>query len=590
MHVDLTGTESSLMARNVIVVGGVAGGMSAATRLRRLEADATITVIERSSHVSYANCGLPYFVGGVIESEEDLLLQTPSSLHDRFRLDVRVDCEVIGIDASTKTLVTRSMHDSREATLSYDQLVLSPGATSLRPPIPGIERMRSLRTVEDAESLAELVSGHPRSAVVIGAGFIGLETAENLARMGLSVTIVEAAPQVLTPLDAELAVLVYEELRSRGIAVEVGVGVVEITKDSVVLASGRRIDAELVIGAIGVRPDIRLAEVAGLTVGPLGGIKVNDSYQTSDPNIYAVGDAVEKADAVEEGTSLVALANIANRQGRRAADHIAGRVGHRAPSLGTAIVKVFDLVVAMTGWNERRLRAAGIPFRAIHSHPFNHATYYPGATRLSMKLLFDPTNGRILGAQVVGREGVDKRIDVIATAISGGITAAGLADLELAYAPPFSSAKDPVNMLGYMAENVLTGDCDVVEPLEVSELVAAGWSLIDVRTEREHAFGAIPGSRNVPIDQLRESLTDLGGGPFLVYCEVGQRGHTATALLQDLGFSARNLDGGFMTWDATRRASQIGAAAQPSPARVLDNAPTSEERDAIDTAVAAQHI
>jgi NADPH-dependent 2,4-dienoyl-CoA reductase/sulfur reductase-like enzyme/rhodanese-related sulfurtransferase len=567
------------MPRRVIIVGGVAGGMSAATRLRRLESDAEITVIERSAHVSYANCGLPYFIGGVIEDEEDLLLQTPLSLHERFRLDVRVDCEVVDIDAAAKTVTTRSTIDATQRTLPYDQLLLSPGATSLLPPIPGIEHVRSLRTVEDAESLAQIVSQHPHTAVVIGAGFIGLETAENLSRAGIGVTVVEAAPQVLTPLDAELAVLVLEELRAHGISVEVGVGVAEIAEDGVVLATGRTIDADLVVGAIGIRPDIRLAEMAGLAIGPLGGINVDDAYQTSDPNIYAVGDAVEKTDAVNAATSLIALANIANRQGRRAADHIAGRAVRPTPSLGTAIVKVFDLVVAMTGWSEGRLRAAGIPYRTLHSHPFNHATYYPGATRLALKLLFDPNDGRILGAQAVGREGVDKRIDVIATAISGGITAAGLADLELAYAPPFSSAKDPVNMLGYMAENVLSGDCDVVEPTEVNELVASGRTLLDVRTEREHATGAIPGSRNVPVDRLREGLADLGPGPFLVYCEVGQRGHTATALLQDVGLKARNLDGGYVTWDAARRAGEVVSASAPNAIR----------RERTEERVAAKH-
>ncbi|HEY5272247.1 MAG TPA: FAD-dependent oxidoreductase [Acidimicrobiales bacterium] len=574
------------MPRRVIIVGGIAGGMSAATRLRRLESDAEITVIERSAHVSYANCGLPYFIGGVIEDEEDLLLQTPSTLHDRFRLDVRVDCEVVDIDAAARTVTTRSTIDATQHVLSYDQLLLSPGATSLRPPIPGIEHVRSLRTVEDAEALAEIVSQHPRTAVVIGAGFIGLETAENLSRAGVGVTVVEAAPQVLTPLDAELAVLVLEELRAHGISVEVGVGVAEIAENGVVLATGRTIDADLVVGAIGVRPDIRLAEMAGLAIGPLGGIDVDDAYQTSDPNIYAVGDAVEKTDAVNAATSLVALANIANRQGRRAADHIAGRAARPAPALGTAIVKVFDLVVAMTGWSERRLRTAGIPYRAVHSHPFNHATYYPGATRLAMKLLFNPDDGRILGAQAIGREGVDKRIDVIATAISGGITADGLADLELAYAPPFSSAKDPVNMLGYMAENVLSGDCDVVEPSEVNELVASGWRLLDVRTEREHAAGAIPGSRNVPVDRLREGLADLGLGPFLVYCEVGQRGHTATALLQDVGLKARNLDGGYATWDAARRALEVATATAPNAiTRDRTDVPARRERDSIAAAV-----
>lgn len=577
------------MSRSVIIVGGVAGGMSAATRLRRLESDAEIIVVERSAHVSYANCGLPYFVGGVIEDEEDLLLQTPSSLHQRFRLDVRVNCEVIAIDAAAKSVTTRSTLDAHSDVLFYDQLILSPGATSFRPPIPGIERLRSLRTVEDAESLAEAVHHHPRSAAVIGAGFIGLETAENLSHAGIAVTIVEAAPQVLTPLDPELAVLVLEELRAHGIDVEVGVSVTEITESEVILATGQRILADLVVGAIGIRPDIRLAEMAGLAIGPLGGIRVNSAYQTSDLDIYAIGDAAEKADAVSSAPSLIALANIANRQGRRAADHISGLAVHAAPALGTAIVKVFDLVVAMTGWNERRLRAAEVPYRVIHSHPFNHATYYPGATRLSLKLLFDPVDGRILGAQAVGKDGVDKRIDVIATAIAGGVTADALADLELAYAPPFSSAKDPVNMLGYMAENILSGECDVVEADEVAELVADEWTLLDVRTEREHAAGSIPGSRNVPVDRLREGLRDLGSGPFLVYCEVGQRGHTATTLLQDLGITARNLDGGYLTWDAARRAREVATVADTeSPPRDQRVELTNASLDGIDTVLQEQ--
>ena len=293
--------------------------------------------------------------------------------------------------------------------------------------------------------------------------------------------------------------------------------------------------ADLVIGAIGVRPDVRLAEAAGLALGPRGGISVSETNQTNDPDIYAVGDAVEKADAISHATSLIALANVANRQGRRVADHIAGRPSHPVASLGTAIVKVFDLVAATVGWNERRLRTAGRSFRAIHSHPFDHATYYPGATRMATKLIFDPNDGTILGAQIVGRNGVDKRIDVIATAMAGGITADRLADLELAYAPPFSSAKDPVNLLGYMAENVLSGDCDVVDPNELAALVEQGWILMDVRTAEEHAAGAIPGSINVPIDSLRDELDTLSTAPVVVYCEVGQRGHTATALMHELG-------------------------------------------------------
>ena len=332
---------------------------------------------------------------------------------------------------------------------------------------------------------------------------------------------------------------------------------------AVTLADGRILPADLVVGAIGVRPDVRLAELAGLDLGPSGGILVNEANQTNDPDVYAVGDAVEKPDAISHATSLIALANVANRQGRRVADHIAGRPSHSVASLGTAIVKVFDVVAATVGWNERRLRAAGRPYRAIHSHPFDHATYYPGATRMAAKLIFDPNDGAILGAQIVGRNGVDKRIDVIATAMANGMKADQLADLELAYAPPFSSAKDPVNLLGYMAENILSGDCDVVAPDDLAGLVEDGWSVVDVRTAEEHEHGAIEGSINVPIDSLRDDLAAMGSGPVVVYCEVGQRGHTATALLHELGFEARNLDGGYQTWLASRR-----ARAEATPAAV----------------------
>jgi rhodanese-related sulfurtransferase len=351
-----------------------------------------------------------------------------------------------------------------------------------------------------------------------------------------------------------MAVLVQDELIAHGVDVRLRARVTSIGNRTVTLEDGRVLPADLVVGAIGVRPEVSLAELAGLRLGPWGGIAVNEANQTSDPHIYAVGDAVEKRDAVSHGTSLIALANVANRQGRRVADHIAGRPSHLVPSLGTAIVKVFDVVAATVGWNERQLKAAGRAFRAIHSHPFDHAAYYPGATRLAMKLIFDPGSGELLGAQVVGANGVDKRIDVIATAMAAGLGAERLADLELAYAPPFSSAKDPVNQLGYMAENVVNQDCDVAGPDEVGPLVAKGWVLVDVRTEKEHADGAIPGAVNVPVDQLRDRLDQLGPGPMLVYCEVGQRGHTATALLQEMGVRARNLDGGYLTWTAWTRA------------------------------------
>lgn len=561
------GTEGagagSVGARRVVVVGGVAGGMSTATRLRRLDEQAVITVVERSSHVSYANCGLPYFVGGVIEEEDDLLLQTPERLFERFRLDVRVDTEVVGVDAAGHVVHTRSTLDGRNDSIPYDKLVLSPGAVPIRPPIPGYGRVRVLRTVEDAERLAAEVWGRPRHAVVIGAGFIGLETAENLARTGIAVTVVEAADQVLSPLDPELAILVAAELVTHGVAVETGVAVEAVDADAVVLGDGRRLAAELVVGGIGVRPDLALAEMAGLAVGPNGGIRVDDANRTSDPDIYAVGDAVEKEDRVGGGTSLIALANVANRQGRRVADHICGMDVRPHASLGTAIVKVFDLTAATTGWNERRLRSAGRPYRAIHSHPTSHAAYYPGAEPMHLKLLFDPADGTILGAQGVGRGGVDKRIDVIATAITGGLRAEQLADLELAYAPPFSSAKDPVNMLGYMAENVRSGACDVVAYDELGDLVDAGWQVVDVRTPAEYERGAIPGSVNVPLDWLRDGLARLVP-PVVVYCEVGQRGHTAASLLHDLGIEARNLDGGYRTWVAA------DAARHRDPGRMTD--------------------
>jgi len=548
------GTADAPAPLRVVIIGGVAGGMSAATRLRRLDESAEIVVLEKSGHVSYANCGLPYFVGGVIEEEDDLLLQTPERLHERFRLDVRVDAEVVGIDADRHTVTVRSTVDGSGYELDFDKLVLSPGAVPVRPPIPGFDRVRTLRTVEDATGLFDLVAAGPATAVVIGAGFVGLETAENLAHAGVAVTLVEAAPQVLTPLDPELAVLLQAELVRHGVRVEVGVAVTEVTGDAVVLADGRALPADLVVGSIGVRPDTRLAVMAGLDVGPKGGIAVSGAGRTSHRDIYAVGDAVEKVDSVDGGSSLIALANVANRQGRRVADDIAGLHRAPAPSIGSAIVKVFDRTAAMTGWNETRLRAAGRPYRCVRSHPMNHATYYPGAEQMSLKLLFDPVDGTILGAQAVGGAGVDKRIDVLATAMTAGLTAPALADLELAYAPPFSSAKDPVNMLGYMAENVLSGECDVIEPDELADVVAAGSTLLDVRTDEEAGRGRIPGGVVAPLDTLREQLAELGPGPFAVYCQVGQRGHTATELLHELGYRARNLDGGYTSWLATEAA------------------------------------
>lgn len=545
-----------------VIVGGVAGGMSAATRLRRLDADAEIVVLERSGHVSYANCGLPYFVGGVIEDEAELLLQTPASLHDRFRLDVRIASEVQSIDREAQTVRVIDLSTERSYELSYDKLVLSPGASPVIPPIPGIERALALRTVEDVERMSAAVHARPDHAVVIGGGFIGTEISENLRHRGIPVTLVEALDQVLTPLDPEMAQLVTEELTSHGVEVRLGSSVVNINADGVELSNGEHVLGELVVVAIGVRPDAALARTAGLTIGPRGGIQVDAFNRTSDPSIYAVGDATEKTDALDGRASLVPLANIANRHGRVVADHIAGRDVRPLATIGTAIVKVFDLTVATTGWNEKRLREAGRAAVCIHAHPGSHAGYYPGAEQMALKLIFDPVSGEILGAQGVGRSGVDKRIDVLATAIRGGITAPGLADLELAYAPPFGSAKDPVNMLGYMAENVLSGLCDPVQWSELAAYRSRGYELVDVRTEKEFADGHIPDSRNIPLDELRERMGDIETDHVVVTCQVGQRGHTATLLLGELNFDVKNLDGGYETWRHSPAARESVAHAQ----------------------------
>jgi NADPH-dependent 2,4-dienoyl-CoA reductase/sulfur reductase-like enzyme/rhodanese-related sulfurtransferase len=540
----------------VVIVGGVAGGMSAATRMRRLDADAEIIVLEKSGHVSYANCGLPYFVGGVIEEEDALLLQTPASLHARFKLDVRIATEVTSIDPAAKTVVVKDWQKSEEYVLSYDKLILSPGASPVVPPIPGIERALTLRTVEDVEKIANRVNAKPKTAVVIGGGFIGVEIAENLVHKGIPTTVVEAAPQVLAPLDPEMATLVAKEMRKHGIALHLGVSAKDVTPTTVVLSDETVLEAELVIMAIGVRPDTGLAKAAGLTIGTRGGIEVDDFNRTSNHDIYAVGDAAEKTDAIDGSATLVPLANLANRHGRVVADHIAGRATRPIKTIGTAIVKVFDLMIAATGWNEKRLKAAGREVMVIHTHPNNHAGYYPDAKQIALKLIFDPKTGEILGGQGVGVDGVDKRIDVIATAIRGGISAPELADLELAYAPPFGSAKDPVNMLGYIAENMMSGLLKTAQWNQTQELRNAGYQLIDVRTPSEFSAGSIPGAISIPVDEIRQRVSEIKKEPILVNCQVGQRGHTATMLLKELGFDATNLDGGYLTYSNSPAAAK----------------------------------
>jgi len=540
-------TGRSLMTR-IVVIGGVAGGMSAATRLRRLDADAEIIVLEKSGYVSYANCGLPYYVGGVIEEEKDLLLQTPASLHARFRLDVRVLTEALSIDPAKKEVQVQSLESGNKYSLAYDKLVLSPGASPIVPPIPGVERALTLRTVEDVERIVAQVMAKPQNAVVIGGGFIGVEIAENLIHKGITTSVIEASDQVLAPLDPEMATLVAKEMRLQKVDLRLGVSVTAINPKTVTLSDGTELPAELIILAIGVRPDISLAKNAGLETGTRNGIKVDEFNRTSDKDVYAIGDVAEKTDALDGGSTLVPLANIANRHGRVVADHINGRTVRPVKTIGTAIVKVFDLMIATTGWNEKRLKAAGRSYTTIHSHPNSHAGYYPDAKQMTLKLIFEPKSGEILGAQGVGIEGVDKRIDVIATAIRGDITAPELADLELAYAPPFGSAKDPVNMLGYMAENVISGLIETAQWSQIEEFRDKGYELIDVRTEAEFDRGTIPGAINMPVDSIRERKSELTNKNLLVTCQVGQRGHTASLLLKELGFNAVNLDGGYLLW------------------------------------------
>jgi NADPH-dependent 2,4-dienoyl-CoA reductase/sulfur reductase-like enzyme/rhodanese-related sulfurtransferase len=528
---------------DVVIIGGVAGGMSAATRLRRLDESARITVIERSGYVSFANCGLPYHVGGVIDRRDALLLQTPESLAARFRLEVRVGHEAVRIERDRRVVFVRNLATGFEEEVRYDALILSPGASPVRPPIPGIERALSLRNVEDTDALVEAVRD-ARTAVVIGGGFIGLEMAENLVHRGVATAIVEATEQVMAPLDPEMVEPVHRRIRRAKAALYLGAAV----------------------SAIGVRPETGLAAAAGLTIGPRGGIAIDEQFRTSDPHIYAVGDAVEKRDGLDGAETLIPLANTANRQGRFVADVIAGLPSMDQGILGTAIVGVFGLQVATTGWNEKRLRAANRPYLAVHTHPGSHAGYYPGADGMALKLLVDPDTDRILGAQGVGKSGVDKRIDVIATAMAGGLTASDLADLELAYAPQFSSAKDPVNMLGYAAMNARSGLTPTIQWHELAEAMAAGATLIDVRDPSENRHGAIPGSILIPVNELRDRLAEVPHGPVVIHCAVGVRGHTATRILRQLGWDdVRNLDGGYATWAAgagrhTHRAGSDEAA------------------------------
>ena len=541
--------------QKVVIIGGVAGGMSAATRLRRINESAEITVIERGSAVSFANCGLPYHVGKVIEDRSSLVLQHPAGLKSRFNIDVHIHTEATAIHPSEKTVSVTNLTTGESRDIAYDALVLSPGSTPFRPPIPGVDTAHVLWSLEDMDRLIEAAEG-AKTAVVVGGGFIGVELAENLHHRGISVTLVEALPQLMATLDVEMAWPLVERARHQGLDVRVSTQVSAITGSGVSLSDGSDISADLVVVAVGARPNTELAIQAGLDMGDSGGVAVDEQQRTSDPHIWAVGDVAQKVRA--DGHSLVPLAGLANRHGRLAADSIMGRPAQAVRAHGTSIVGFFGLAAASTGYTERVLAQKNRAMRIIHTHPFNHAGYYPGASQMAMKLIVDPATDAILGAQVVGDDGVDKRIDVIATAMAAGITASGLMDLELSYAPQFASAKDPINMLGYVNENRALGEVSI-QWHEVESYLEQGWQLLDVRTMGEYSQGAIPGSQLITLDELRGHVEGLRGSKVIVTCRVGQRGHTAASILTQAGIEVANLDGGYLTW-------QLGTAASAQPA------------------------
>jgi NADPH-dependent 2,4-dienoyl-CoA reductase/sulfur reductase-like enzyme/rhodanese-related sulfurtransferase len=549
----------------VIVVGGVAGGATAAARLRRISEKTEIVVFERGKYVSFANCGLPYYIGGEIKEREKLLVQTVEGMSKRFAMDIRNETEVTSINRNTKTVTAVHLPTGKEYTESYDKLLLSPGARPIIPPIPGLkesENLFTLRNIPDTDQINGWIEERkPAQAVIVGGGFIGLEMAENLYARGMDVTIVEMADQIMAPLDKEMASIVENRVRDFA-ELYLNDGVKEFRQkgNKIILSSGKELSSDLTILSIGVTPENKLAEQAGLALGERGGIIVDEYLQTDDPYIYAVGDAVETIDYILQKPVVVPLAWPANRQGRIVADTISGKPAAYPGTLGTAIAKVFDLTAASAGKNEKQLREAGINYKAVHIHPLSHAGYYPGAEQISMKLLFDPGQGTILGVQAVGKEGVDKRVDVISTAIRGNLTVFDLQEIELSYAPPYSSAKDPVNMLGYAASHVAEEEIDVVHAWEINKRIEAGEMLVDVRTPEEFKKGSVPGAVNIDLDSLRERLADFPKDkPVNITCQVGLRGYIAVRILKENGIEARNLSGGYKTYSELFRSQEMNA-------------------------------
>jgi NADPH-dependent 2,4-dienoyl-CoA reductase/sulfur reductase-like enzyme/rhodanese-related sulfurtransferase len=543
----------------LLIVGGVAGGASAAARARRLSEQAEIIMFERGPDVSFANCGLPYFIGGEIADRDKLLVTTPERLQSRFRLDVRTRSNVEAIDRVARTIRVKDLVTGREYDESYDKLILATGAAPFRPPLPGMDLpgVFTLRTLQDTDHIKQRVDQGVKQAVLLGGGFISLELAENLHRRGIATTIVEKNQQILTPFDPEMTTPIVAELARKGVSLLLGQSAEAIEQSAaglvVCLSSGQRLTAQLVIFGVGVRPENGLAIGAGLAVGVRGGIQVNEYLQTSDPDIFAVGDAIAVQDVISGESTQVPLAGPANRQGRIAADNALGRRVKYRGTQGTAILGFFDRTAAMTGAAEKTLRRAQRPFRKVYIHPAHHAGYYPGAEAMTLKILFDPTNGQLLGAQGVGGAGVDKRIDVLAVAIQAGMTVFDLEEMELAYAPQYGSAKDPINMAGFVAGGLIRGDHPQIDLDEVLSALASSIAeppfLLDVRLPSEFSAGHIPGAVNIPVDDLRSRLSEIPTGRKIVtYCQVGQRGYLATRILLQAGFPAVNIGGGFKTF------------------------------------------
>ncbi|MGI6759470.1 MAG: CoA-disulfide reductase [Bacilli bacterium] len=556
--------------KKILVIGGVAGGATAAARLRRLSEEDEIILFERNEHISFANCGLPYYIGDVIEKRSDLLVQSVEGMSKRFNIDIRNFSEVLDIDKENKKVTVKNLKTGENYIESYDKLILSPGAKPIVPPITGLSEANNvftLRNIPDADKIKSyIIDNNVKDAVIIGGGFIGIEMAENLTLKGIKVTIVDLANQVMAPLDFEMAQIVHEELESNGVSLllEDSVDSIQDNGKTLVLKSGRVIDTDLIILAIGVTPENKLAVEAGLKIGPRGHILTTKELQTLNENgevvedIYAIGDAIEVFDYIDDSKTAIALAWPANRQGRLVADHINGMNVSYKGSLGTSVAQVFDLTVASTGNNEKILSRKGKPYKAVHVHRGNHAGYYPNAKDIAIKLLFDPENGKILGAQAVGGSGTEKRIDVIATAIKGNLTISDLPDLELSYAPPYSSAKDPVNIVGYVADNVYRGVYDVVHWNQIDNIMKSGGLLIDVSSKKEFARGHIDGSINIPVDEIRNRLNEITvekDYPIYVNCQSGVRSYIAIRILQGNGYTnVSNVSGGYITYSlATKK-------------------------------------